>query len=134
MRGVFRVLTLAALSAAAFAPSAHAQAERLTLTVAEPVRIERQTLAPGAYEITATFARGVFVIQNKETAERRFVNSSGVTGGEVVHPAPARADWEKDSTGTIAITGLYFPQSGITYSFAPAESKKEGRIRAALRQ
>ena len=133
MRAALRFLALTMVSAAALTPHAHAQAERLTVTVAAPVRIAQQTLAPGAYEITATHARGVFVVENKETAERRFVNYAGVSGGTKFHPVPPRAEWEKDSTGNIVITGLYFPQSGLTYWFRAANTKKEAAIRAALR-
>ena len=134
MRAAFRVLALTVLSTAALAPRAQAQAERLTLSVAAPVRIAHQTLAPGAYEVTPTYARGVFVIENKETAERRFVNCTGMTGGAVLRPGPPRAEWEKDSTGDIAITALYFPQSGMTYRFSAAEGKKEVGTRIALRR
>ena len=134
MRAALRVLALTALSAAALTPHAHAQAERLTLTIAVPVRIAQQTLAPGAYEVDATYARGVFQVENRETGERKFVNCAGVTGGTEFHPGPPRAEWEKDSAGDIAITGLYFPQSGLTYRFRAAKTKKEAAIRAALRR
>jgi hypothetical protein len=134
MKNLFRFLAFAALAAATLAPLACAQSERLTLTVAMPVRIAGVTLAPGAYEIEQSPVRGVFTIANKDTAHRLFVTSSSETGRTIEQSPLPEVATERDSGGQLAITSLYFPQTGATYRFSLSEAKKAADMRAALRR
>ena len=132
-RIAFRVLIAVALVVAAL-PAAQAQSEKLTMTVAAPVRIAQQTLAPGEYYVEPWAALRVLVIQNKETAHRIFINSTCVDDEREGLRQKPHIDWVQDGEGQIAITGLYFPKESRTYRFASAGARKEDAagIRAAL--
>ena len=131
MNKLSRTLSLAALVAAVIAPAAHAQSERLTLTVAAPVHIAQQKLAPGVYEIAASPIRGVFTIENKQTEHRIFVHWSSASIWNSDNP---QVDVVRESDGQLAITQVFFPQTGMSYRFQFGDAKKEATVRAALRQ
>lgn len=135
MRSMSRIFAMA-IAFAALGGLARAQsADRLHITVNTPVRIERQLLAPGEYEIAASAARGVFTIEEKSTPARgtMFLTASGVAGRGATYSGKGAVAVGRDANGEPVITEVCFPQSGLRYRFKSPEASNAGKLRAAIK-
>ncbi len=128
MRSALRVCFSAVFTAAILAVAASAQ-ERVTLRVNTPVHIAQQTLEPGSYEVATTPARGVFVITARNTASSRtkFLNTAGVAEDSARYGGRPAVVVKQSADGELVITGVYFPQTGLTYMI-PVPARTEAGV------
>ena len=135
MRTTVRFLVYVTFAAALAVPAAAQSQERVTLTVAKPTHLGPQALSPGAYDVIALPTRGVFTVEEKNTARprKKFVQATSAAEGFGRYQNHAAVEFIREATGDYAITSLYFPQTGLTYSFSAPTPMKESGVRAAAK-